>query len=95
MHELLEAIECEGAFCTWCGAYESPRHFDTFDAGAADPRVQFLGSYLVARDSSSWSGSADQIIRVCRHSQFATRSRPRDPARRAKGLCYRLPYRYP
>ena len=65
-HELLEAIECEAAFCIWCGAYLSPRPFAEYDAGDVDPRVQFLGSYLVARDSATWRGSREQIRRICR-----------------------------
>ncbi len=86
MRELLEAIECEGAFCIWCGADRSPRHFDTYDAGAVDPRVQFLGSYLVARDSPTWRSSVDEIIRLCRYTEFAPRARSKDPARRVKGV---------
>jgi hypothetical protein len=66
VRELLEAIECEGAFCTWCGAYISPRHFNDYDAGDVDPRVQFCGTYLVARDRPAWRGTADEITRLCR-----------------------------
>jgi hypothetical protein len=65
-HELWEAIECEAAFCLWCGAYLSPRHFDLYDGTEPDPRVQFLGSYLVARDSASWRSSREHIRRICR-----------------------------
>ena len=75
MRELLEAIDCEATFCIWCGAYDSPRHFDTYDAGAVDPRVQFLGSYLVARDSPTWRASVDEIIRLCRYTESAPRAR--------------------
>ena len=89
MRELLEAIECEGAFCIWCGADRSPRHFDTYDAGAVDPRVQFLGTYLVARDSPAWRSSVDEIIRLCRYTIALEVRIPKDPARRVKGIWQR------
>ena len=64
--ELFEAIECEAAFCIWCGAYLSPLHFDRYEAFAVDPRVPFLGSYLVARDCPTWRGTRDEIKRIAR-----------------------------
>ena len=85
-HELCEGVVYEAAFCTWCGADRSPRHFDTYDAGAVDPRVQFLGTYLVARDSPAWRSSVDEIIRLCRYTEFSPRARSKDPARRVKGM---------